>query len=164
MTMTEVVGYLATRRLKARYPTTSVIVMTSYSDDALVVSAVQSGASGYLLKDSSRELLSSTVFAVISGGVLIDGSLIRRAYDSLQSRDGRMDDRYPEGGGEIALDDRERRVLLLLSEGHTNRDIAEKMALAEVTIKKMVHRLIKRLGASDRTHAAILALRLGLIK
>lgn len=76
-------GLEATWRIKAEYPTSAVIIMTSYDDDALVVDAVRAGAAGYLLKDASRTLLSHTLGAVANGGILIKASLLRKAINSL---------------------------------------------------------------------------------
>ena len=157
-------GLEATRRLKADHPTVGVVMMTSYDDDALVIDSVRAGAAGYLLKDSSRDLLSHTIGAVASGGMLVKASLLRRAISSL------IQVRLPAEAGLASregieeLTEREQEVLRLLAEGQTNKEIGDNLALAEVTIKKHVQSIIGKLRASDRTQAAITALRMGLIE
>jgi DNA-binding NarL/FixJ family response regulator len=158
-------GLAATRIIKAEVPTTTVIVITSHEDPALVVGAVQAGASGYLLKDATADLLSRTVSAVASGGILIDASLLRRALGRVSTEASRnasvADERSPRDYQ--PLSPRETTALKLLAEGLSNREIGDRMGFAEPTIKKMVQSIIAKLRASDRTHAAIKALRLGLI-
>lgn len=156
-------GLEATRQLKAKHPSTAVVMMTSYDDDPLVIDAVQSGAAGYLLKDASRDLLRHTIKAVASGGILIKGSLLRKAISSLL-RSQQPVGLAPEGAEVEALTPREQEVLKLMAEGGTNKDIADALSLAEVTVKKHVQSIVAKLRASDRTHAAITGLRIGLIK
>ncbi|MBI4493343.1 MAG: response regulator transcription factor [Chloroflexi bacterium] len=157
-------GLEATRHLKADHPNTAVIMITSYDDDALVVDAVRAGAAGYLLKDASRDLLSHTIGAIASGGLLIKATLLRKAVSSL-THAARPDEAAPaKRPGVDELTEREQMVLKLLAEGRTNKEIGDELALAEVTVKKHVQSIIAKLGASDRTHAAITGLRLGLIE
>lgn len=157
-------GLEATRQIKAKYPTTAVILMTNYEDDSLVVDAVQAGAAGYLLKDVTRELLDHTIAAVASGGILIKAPLLRRALSNL------MQTKESNEGGPVKppnvrrLSEREQEVLKLLAEGWTNKEIANTLVITEVTVKKHVQSIIAKLGASDRTHAAILAIRSGLVR
>jgi len=157
-------GLEATRRIKAQHPATAVIMMTSYDDNALVVDAVRTGASGYLLKDASRALLTHTIKAVTDGGILVKESLLRKAIASLAALGQPQAGPTPEWPEVEELTQREQEVLKLLAEGWTNRQIGEKLALAEVTIKKHVQTIIAKLRASDRTHAATTAMRIGLIR
>ncbi|MBI4498948.1 MAG: response regulator transcription factor [Chloroflexi bacterium] len=159
-------GLEATRRMKAEHPTTAVIIMTSYDDDALVVAAVRAAAAGYLLKDVSRDLLRHTIGAVASGGVLIKDSLLRKAisgfFHTAQSPEADLPDLRAAAVEDLT--EREREVLRLLAEGLTNKEIGDTLALAEVTVKKHVQSIIAKLGASGRTHAAITGMRMGLLK
>ncbi|MBI4306263.1 MAG: response regulator transcription factor [Chloroflexi bacterium] len=157
-------GLEATRKIKGELPTTAVIMMTSYDDDALVVDAVQAGAAGYLLKDASRDLLAHTIGAVASGGILVKASLLRKAISSLTSMARPSEAALPERAQVDELTERECAILKLLAEGRTNKEIADSLSLAEVTVKKHVQSIIAKLRASDRTHAAITGLRIGLIK
>lgn len=157
-------GLEATRQVKAKHPTTEVIVMTDDDEESLLLSAVQAGAAGYLLKDVTRELLNETIRAVAAGGVVIKAPLLRRALSNLtQTRE-----LAEAGKGKPAyaqrLTHREKEVLKLLAEGWTNKEIGNTLVITEVTVKKHVQSIIAKLGASDRTHAAILALRSGLIE
>ena len=155
-------GLEATRRLKVSHPTTSVIIMTSFEDDTLVVSAIEAGAAGYLVKDVSRELLLHTIGAVSSGGMLVKAPLLRRAIGSLAQAAAEAEP--PRRGQVDELSRRESEVLRLLVEGCTNKEIGKTLGLAEITVKKHVQSIIAKLQASDRTQAAIVALRLGIIK
>ena len=158
-------GLEATRRIKAEYPTVSVVMMTSYEDEAIVLDAVQAGAGGYLVKDSSRELLLHTVMAVASGGILVKASLLKRAlHHDLQNASKKEAVRPPVTMRPIeSLTVREESILRLMAEGKTNKAIADKLGFAEVTVKKHVQEIIAKLYASDRTHAAVIAMRLGVI-
>jgi len=155
-------GIEATRRLKAEHPSTAVIILTSYDDKPLVVEAVAAGAAGYLLKDVSRDLLGHTIEAAAEGRTLIQSDLFFQAINHLRGLESAA--RPSTRPAEIdELTEREQAVLQILAEGRTNKEIGDTLALAEVTVKKHVQSIIAKLGASDRTQAAITALRLGLI-
>jgi len=157
-------GIEATRRIKSQLPSTSVIVLTIYDNDAYVVDAVRAGAGGYLLKDASKDLLIHTIRAVNSGGMLIKTSLLREAMLSLSDTAG---DRLKEKPGEsTALDEltpRERDVLRLLIRGRSNKEIGQALSISEDTAKKHVQTIMLKLGVSDRTQAAVKAVRAGLV-
>lgn len=201
-------GLEATRLLKRDQPATAVVVMTSYDDDELVVAALRAGATGYLLKDTSRALLIHTIGAAASGGLLVSARLLHRAlhyfdqaappekagspspgrmapftgreqvlslaaeghrllrkapgsFDALAPPDGTL---LPSPEEMEPLTRREQEVLRMVAEGRTNKKIGEALALAEVTIKKHVQSIIAKLHAADRTHAATVAMRVGLIR
>ncbi|MDP2954678.1 MAG: response regulator transcription factor [Chloroflexota bacterium] len=157
-------GIEATRQIKAKHPETAVVVLTIYDNDAYVIDAVQAGASGYLLKDASRDLLVHTIRAVSSGTTLVKTSLLYEAVSSLVS----ANERHDKTGSLIAnpeeLTGREQEVLTLVAEGCTNKEIAKKLSIAEDTAKKHVQSIIAKLGAADRTQAAMKAARAGLIQ
>lgn len=158
-------GIEATRRIKEQRPSTVVIMLTVYDNDAYVVDTVQAGASGYLLKDASRDLLIHTIRAAISGGTLIKTSLLYEAISGLvgtNPKQHRGDSPGPNGCEELTA--REQEVLKLVAEGRTNKEIGKALAMAEDTAKKHVQSIIAKLGASDRTHATLKAARAGLIK
>jgi two-component system NarL family response regulator len=156
-------GIEATRRIKSQLPSTSVIVLTIYDNEAYVVDAVRAGAGGYLLKDASKDLLLHTIRAVNSGGMLIKASLLREAVLSLSDASG---DRLKEKPGDsTALDQltpRERDVLRLLIRGRSNKEIGQALCISEDTAKKHVQTIMLKLGVSDRTQAAVKAVRAGL--
>lgn len=156
-------GLEATRHLKRKYPTIAVIVLTMYDSDSYMVEAIRAGAAGYLTKDASRELLCHAVRAVVDGGTLVRSGLLRRALQGHH--------RAPEDAGDPEeatlleqLSPRELEVFTLVVQGYGNRAIAEELHLAEVTVKKHVQSIISKLGASDRTHAAVLGVRSGMVE
>ncbi len=159
-------GIQATRHIKQKSPSTAVIMLTMYDTDAYVVDAVRAGASGYLLKDATRELVVDTIRAVNSGATLIKTSLFTEAISSLgQSQKGRqpMETSSPENGME-RLTAREREVLKLAAVGYSNKDIAKELNITQDTVKKHMQSILGKLHASSRIHAAIQATRAGIIK
>lgn len=154
-------GIEATRHIKAQRPSTVVIVLTIYDNDAFVLDAIRAGASGYLLKDASRELLAHAIRAVSNGATLVKTSLLYKVISTWAGADAK-----PEKAGPPLeqLTAREREVLKLVSDGCTNKEIAKKLSIAENTVKKHVQNIIAKLGASGRTHATMKAARAGLIK
>lgn len=156
-------GTEATRRIKDASPTTSVVMLTMYDSDMYVVEAIQAGAAGYLTKDVSRELLCHTVSSAVDGGTMVRSGLLRRAIAALQST---AAGRNEKGAVSLLehLTPREMDVLKLLAQGYANKEICQELHLAEVTVKKHVQNVIQKLGVSDRTHAVIHAVQLGLME
>jgi DNA-binding NarL/FixJ family response regulator len=158
-------GLEATRRIKAQNPATAVIMLTMYDNDAYVIDAVRAGAGGYLLKDASRDLLGHTIRAVNCGGTLIKTALLREAIAGLVDTSAERSRESSQAiGGLEEPTPREREVLTLLAEGYTNKEIGQKLIIAEDTAKKHVQNIIAKLGASDRTHAVMKAARAGLVR
>lgn len=158
-------GIEATRQIKDKHPSISVIVLTMYDSDAYVIDAVRAGASGFLLKDVSRELLLHTVRMVSSGATLIKSDLLYEAISSLiDSKKMRQESGVYTTGGVEKLTPRQQEVLKLLAEGHSNREIGKELVIAEDTVKKHVQSIIAKLGASSRIDAAMKATRAGIIK
>lgn len=154
-------GCQAVRRIKSARPTTSVIMLTMYDSDMYVVEAIQAGAAGYLTKDVSGELLCHAIRSVVDGGTMVRSGLLKRAIDALLRASAATKQESDVSLVEH-LTARELDVLRLLARGYGNREICEELHLAEVTVKKYVQNVIQKLGVSDRTHAAIQAVRLGL--
>ena len=156
-------GLEATARIKRAQPQMTVIILTMHRTESHVLQAIRAGASGYLLKDSPRRDVLETIRAVSSGEVLISSELLRGAVDSLLSPKA-TSEVMPEDGLEYdALTPRELEILGFVAEGNTNKEIAQRLGLSPETIKKMVQNIIGKLRASDRTHAAVRAYRIGLI-
>ena len=156
-------GIESTRRIKNQLPSTSVIVLTIYDNDAYVVDAIRAGASGYLLKDASKDLLIHTIHAVNSGGMLVKTSLLREAVLSLSDASSdqlkrKQVDTTALGG----LTPREREVLRLLIRGRSNKEIGQALCIGEDTAKKHVQTIMMKMRVSDRTQAAVKAVRAGL--
>ncbi|HLB11870.1 MAG TPA: response regulator transcription factor [Dehalococcoidia bacterium] len=155
-------GLEATRRMKSLYPTASVVMISVYDNDAYIIDAIRAGAAGYILKDVSKDLLVHTIKAVNAGGVLLKSSLLHRALKGIGPSESEVhrEGLAPPPDG-ISM--RELDVLRLVVEGLTNKQIANRLSLAEDTVKKHVQSLIAKLQASDRTQAAVKAVRAGII-
>jgi DNA-binding NarL/FixJ family response regulator len=128
-------------------------MLTSFADDDALFAAIMGGASGYVLKQIRGSELVSSIMRVGRGESLIDPALMKRVLDRLRSG--------PEQDERLArLSEQERRILNLLAEGLTNRQIAERLYLAEKTVKNYVSNLLTKLGMSRRTEAAAFAARI----
>lgn len=156
-------GLEATRRIKAQRPRTAVVVLTAYDDDARVVDAVLAGASGYLLKDASHDLLTYTIRAARSGGTLIKTSVLKGAIRELVEANAKPVFTRSRHGRFEELTRRELEVLRLVADGLTNKEVARALFIADDTAKKHVQSIVGKLGASDRTHAVMKAARARLI-
>ena len=163
-------GLAATRKIKERFPRVAVIVLTLYNNDQYVVEAVKAGAAGYLLKTSSRDEISHTIHEVSTGGLLIRTTTLQKALAGTvaEGQAGEnLDFRGKPWGAEgefERLSPRELDVLRLVVEGMTNKDIGSVLYITEDTAKKHVQNIIAKMQVSDRTQAAVKALRLGVVK
>ena len=154
-------GVEATRRLHGQWSDARVIILTTFNDDAYVFEALRVGALGYLLKDLSGQELANAVRTVANGGALIDPSVARKVvaeFARLTPPARPMNDGLPE-----PLTEREIDVLRLLAEGLSNREIGNKLSLTEGTVKNYVTNVLQKIGARDRTQAALRGRELGLI-
>jgi DNA-binding NarL/FixJ family response regulator len=154
-------GVEATWRLRERWPHARVIILTTFDDDEYIFEGLRAGALGYLLKDVSGHDLAEAVRTVAGGGALIQPSVARKVVAEFARVAGPSrpaDDGLPE-----PLSDREREILALLAHGLSNPEIAERLSLAHGTVKNYVTAILQKLGARDRTQAAIRARELGLI-
>ena len=141
------------RELRSKDPGLHCLMLTSYSDDEALFDAIMAGASGYVLKQIRSNDLIEAVTKVAAGQSLLDPVLTAGVLERL--RNGSPEDELIAG-----LTDQERRLLDLLAEGFTNREIAERMFLAEKTIKNYVSNLLSKMGMQRRTEAAVYAARL----
>jgi len=158
-------GVEATRRIKDKRPATAVIVFTMYDNGTYVIDAVRAGASGYLLKDTSRELLLHTIRAVNSGATLIKTDLLSEAISSLvPPQKVHQPTAVSSIEGVEPLTPREREVLKLVAAGYTNREVGKKLSITEDTVKKHMQNILAKLHTSSRIRAAIEATRAGIIK
>jgi len=158
-------GIEATRHIKDKYPSISVIVLTMYDNDAYVIDAVRAGARGYLLKDASRELLLHTVRTVSSGTTLIKSDLLYEAISSLVAS------RYQNQKAGLStsesletLTPREQEVLKLVVDGYSNREIGKELGIVEDTVKKHMQSILGKLDATSRTRVIAKATRAGIVK
>ena len=154
-------GVEATWRLRERWPKARIVILTTFDDDEYVFEALRAGALGYLLKDVSGHDLAQAVRTVAAGGALIEPSVAAKVIAEFA----RMAPpaRDVDAGLAEPLSEREVQILRLLAGGLTNRQIAERMSMAEGTIKNYVTNILGKLGARDRTQAAIRARKMGLL-
>ncbi len=154
-------GVEATRRLCARWPAARVIILTTFDEDEYVFEGLRAGASGYLLKAVSGVELADAIRTVAAGGALIDPAVTRKVVTEF-ARLARPA-RAANAGLVEALSERDVDILKLLAQGLTNREIAGQLFLAEGTVKNYVTALLQKIGARDRTQAALRARELGLL-
>jgi two-component system response regulator DevR len=138
------------RDIRSALPATYCLILTSYDDQDAVLSSVLAGASGYVLKEVRTSGLVDAIRQVAIGRSLIDPSVIAQVME-------RVRDGSPTDSRLASLTQREREVLDLIAEGLTNRQIGERMFLAEKTVKNYVSHLLAKLGLERRTQAAVLA-------
>lgn len=141
------------RDVRSLDPAIACLILTSYDDDEALVAAIMAGAAGYVLKQIRGNDLLAAVHKVAAGQSLIDPQVTQRVVHRIREQ--------PQDDPALAqLTDQERRILLLIAEGLTNRQIAERMFLAEKTVKNYVSSLLAKLGMERRTQAAVFASRL----
>ncbi len=138
------------REIRSREPSTKALILTSYDDDDAVFAAIMAGAAGYVLKQVRGNDLIDTVRRVAAGQSMLDPLVTAQVLDRV--RNGPPVDRELE-----QLTAQEQRILGLIGQGLTNRQIAEEMSLAEKTVKNYVSALLAKLGLSSRTQAALFA-------
>jgi DNA-binding NarL/FixJ family response regulator len=148
-------GVTAMRTLRERVPDARVIVLTSFVDDDKLLPALRSGAAGYLLKNAQPQELARAVRAAHAGEAVLDPVVAARLVETLAA-DG---DEQPLG----RLTSREREVLVLIARGFPNKRIARELELSEKTVKTHVGHVLAKLGVADRTQAAVIAVRAGLV-
>jgi DNA-binding NarL/FixJ family response regulator len=149
-------GVGAMRALRERLSRSRVIVLTSFLDDDKLLPALRAGAAGYLLKDAEPAQLVRAVRAAHAGEALLDPVVAARLVDRLSSDD--------EPEPLERLTPREREVLVLIARGLANKRIALELGLSEKTVKAHVGHVLAKLGVTDRTQAAVLAVRAGLVE
>ena len=156
LAMAPVDGVAATRELRARMPDVEVVAITSLIDQSRVQAALQAGASGYLVKDAAPEELAVAIRAARRGEVHLDAAITRRLMASLAPSRDTTPNPFDE------LSDREREILRLIADGHANKEIARRLVISERTARTHVSHILRKLGLSSRTQAALLAVREGL--
>ncbi|GAA1676249.1 response regulator transcription factor [Glycomyces endophyticus] len=145
-------GVEVCRMIKEQDPDVAVVILTSYEDDATLFTAIEAGAAGFLLKQVRGNDLIEAVRTLAAGGSLLDARVTGAVMQRLRSG--------PPKASELeSLSEQEQRILELIGEGLTNRQIAERMHLAEKTVKNYVTRVLAKLGLERRTQAAVLASR-----
>jgi NarL family two-component system response regulator LiaR len=157
LVMPELDGVGAMRRLRDEAPRSRVIVLTSFLDEERLLPAIQAGAAGYLLKNAQPSELARAIHAAQRGETIIDPTAAARLVEAIAANPTRVI-AEPE-----RLTRREREVLELIAAGRSNKRIAFELGISEKTVKTHVGHLLAKLGVTDRTQAALLAVRDGLI-
>lgn len=154
-------GVEATRQVKREFPHIGIIALTMYDEQQYIFDLVRAGATGYLLKDTDSSQIVAAIRAIYRGESLIHPSVASKilAEFSLMSQK-----KGKKSGVEHDLTEREITVLRLVAEGKTNKEIANVLDLSEKTVKNHVRNIFHKLQVYDRTQAAILAIRKGLIE
>jgi DNA-binding NarL/FixJ family response regulator len=147
--MPEMSGLDAMIAIRGEFPEARIIVLTTYSGDVQVLRALKAGASAYLLKNTLHKELRDTIRAVHAGKKTLSPEV------SFQLAEHATDD---------ALTPAEVRVLRLIAQGNANKEIAEQLSISEETVKGQVRNILSKLGANDRTHAAVIGLNRGIIE
>lgn len=141
-------GIAATKAIRTEFPDARIIILTTYTGDAQVIQALNAGAIGYLLKSTMRNELINAIQAVHAGRRFIPAEIALEISAHL---------------GEATLTEREVRVLDLVAQGQSNKQIASQLHVAEETVKAYLRTIFSKLGVSDRTRAVTVALKRGLI-
>ncbi len=152
-------GIQATRQIKDYYPHVRVLVLTTYDADEWVFDAIRSGADGYLLKDTPRQDLVAAIKGTSAGHTHVDPGVAGKLFDHIAQ----TSPAAPNTAVVNALTERELDVLRLLARGLSNADIAKRLFLSEGTVRNYVSAVLAKLDVTDRTQAAVLALRYGLV-
>ncbi len=150
-------GVEATRQIRTKYPEVKVLVLTTYDDDQWVFDAIQAGASGYLLKDTPRSEVLKAIRGTVSGKTYVDPAVAGKVLEQASSHQ-----TQPATLITSKLTDREIEILRLLAKGLSNADISDRLFLSEGTVRNHVSAILAKLGVSDRTQAAVIAIQHGL--
>jgi len=141
-------GVEACREIRAELPDTKVIMLTSYADDEAIYGSIMAGASGYLLKQTRGQSLAEAIERVASGESLLDPAVTARVLERMRSlARGEQDDL-------AVLTDQERKILALIAEGKTNKEIADEIFLSDKTVKNYVSSILSKLNLRRRSEAA----------
>jgi two-component system, NarL family, response regulator LiaR len=152
-------GVEAAQQVKTQLPSTRVIMLTVHDSDAHIFSALSAGAHGYCLKTVSGDQLALAIRTVADGAAWLDPRIANRVLQSYNPTGAGGEAEASGGGGSIPLSAREVEVLRLVVEGLTNQKIAERLVVSIETVKSHMRRIMEKLAVSDRTQAAVRAVR-----
>ena len=150
-------GIEATREIRAKFPHIKILVLTTYDDDEWVFDAIRAGALGYLLKDTPRQKIVEAIRGTMEGKSFVDPAVAGKLLNQIASKQ-----TQPTSILTDKLTERELDVLRLIAKGINNSEIANQLHLSEGTVRNHVSAILEKLGVSDRTHAAVIAIQHGL--
>ena len=153
LAMEPVDGVTATRQIRTELPAVEVVAITSLVDQSRVEAALAAGASGYLIKDAAPEELAVAIRAAHRGEMHLDAAIARRLMASLRPAQSTATDPFGD------LSPRELEILRLIAEGRANKEIARRLTISERTARTHVSNILRKLGLTSRTQAALLAVR-----
>jgi DNA-binding NarL/FixJ family response regulator len=153
-------GVQATRELRQSWPEIYILILTTYAEDDWLFDAIRAGAAGYLLKDTRRADLVAAIKGTAQGKAFLDPSVAGKVMVQAASSAAVAEERRAPA---IDLTEREVEILNMLTQGLSNPEIAERLHLAPGTVRNYVSSILAKLGVSDRTQAAVLAVRWGLV-
>jgi DNA-binding NarL/FixJ family response regulator len=155
-------GVEATRRVRAEYPATEVVVLTTYADDDSVLGALRAGARGFLTKDADAEAIARALRSAAAGQSTVDADVQRRLVEAASRSTDRDRDRQPTDLV-AGLTAREIEVLRLIAAGLSNTEIARRLVVSEATVKTHVNHVFAKANLRDRAQAVAYAYRAGLV-
>jgi NarL family two-component system response regulator LiaR len=150
-------GIEATREIRAKFPNIKILVLTTYDDDEWLFDAIRAGASGYLLKDTSRQKIVEAIRGTMDGKSFVDPVIAGKLLNQVASKQ-----TQPKSILTDKLTERELDVLRLIAKGINNSEIAVQLHLSEGTVRNHVSAILEKLNVSDRTQAAVIAIQHGL--
>ncbi len=150
-------GIEATRKIRTKFPHIKILVLTTYDDDEWVFDAIRAGASGYLLKDTPRQKIVEAIRGTMDGKSFVDPAIAGKLLNQVASKQ-----TQPTSILTDKLTERELDVLRLIAKGINNSEIANQLHLSEGTVRNHVSAILEKLGVSDRTQAAVIAIQHGL--
>lgn len=150
-------GIEATREIHTKFPNIKILVLTTYDDDEWVFDAIRAGAAGYLLKDTPRQKIVEAIRGTVEGKSFLDPAIAGKLLNQVASKQ-----TQPTSILTGKLTERELDVLRLIAKGINNSDIAVRLYLSEGTVRNHVSAILEKLGVSDRTQAAVIAIQHGL--
>jgi DNA-binding NarL/FixJ family response regulator len=154
-------GVEATRQITRQWPNSRVIALTTYADDDSIFGVLEAGAMGYLTKDAGARAIAQAIRAVHEGEALLDPAVQARLIRQLRA--GQPSALTPALSLPDALTPRENEVLRLIAQGLNNREVAERLVVAEATVKTHINNLFSKIGVRDRAQAVVYAMRHGLV-
>lgn len=148
-------GVEATESIKKSHPHIRILMLTTFKDDDFIKKAIQNGASGYLLKNSSPKLIHNSLQTVYNGGIVLDEEMTKSVISSYQTKG------QPQ---QYDLVDRELQMIQMMADGLSNKEIGDALFLTEGTVKNTITKLLAKLDLKDRTQVVSFAFRKGFIK
>jgi len=155
-------GVEATRVIVEEHPATRILILTTFDLDEYIIESLRAGASGFLLKDVGPDELISAIRLVARGDAMLSPSVTRRLLDTFAGKVPISDAWRPSGL--VALTDREVEILTLVAKGDTNQEIADRLFVAETTVRTHIRHILEKLDLRDRVQAVVFAYDSGLVR